>query len=511
MASSGLTPGDELVTSTLEKGAAMHRIDEVPATSCGEQLDLDREASRLAEAWRSVRRDIEVISARAILLPLAAIEIVVETSRPILPDDVERLARLGRAAGTIQRGPIIARWSTPVPVTPTGAEPRSRQRVLAIDADHGDRLALRLAAFERAIERDHRRVSKELELVSWGEASDAEPIWLPRGARLRATLERWIDELLTHRGFARVSTRNGDGAPRPRDLYRSAPRGRALLPLRIFEFTETPGAESLGESERTLRNLARSSDLHVTSFAPEDRIPHEIQAVVELAGAISRTLELEIGWRVGDGGVPPLLVETLASSGFEEAPARVRASIPAPRTGAMLVSRGIFGNLEHPFAELDIEGIDGEAEETRLDVHEGKEGGRSFASVVSARLPRSVDTLIAALLEARGGTLPPWLAPIQVRVLALARDVRTETLLAAERIRSSGLRCESDVRSAKLLTKERDAARFAIPFVARVGPQEIERDDLTLTGGTALQAPISGPFDEILARIIATSSPPSVA
>lgn len=81
---------------------------------------------------------------------------------------------------------------------------------------------------------------------------------------------------------------------------------------------------------------------------------------------------------------------------------------------------------------------------------------------------------IALLLEKYAGALPLWLAPEQVRVLALTdrtADAVTET---AEKLTACGFRVESDLRNEKIGYKIREAQLEKIPYMLIIGDKDVE-------------------------------------
>ena len=79
------------------------------------------------------------------------------------------------------------------------------------------------------------------------------------------------------------------------------------------------------------------------------------------------------------------------------------------------------------------------------------------------------------------GAFPTWLAPEQVRVLPISEDRHAEyASQVAGRLQAAGFRTTTDLRSAKVQSKIRDAQLELIPYMAVVGDKEAAEDSIAL-------------------------------
>ena len=172
------------------------------------------------------------------------------------------------------------------------------------------------ARLEEAIKRDHRVLGEKLDLfIIDSMVGKGLPLWLPAGATLRDTLERWLRDIQIERGYLPVVTPHlgnielyktsghypfyadsqytpidvdGDefllrpmNCPHHCRIYSSQPRSYRDLPLRYAEFGTVYRYEQSGE----LRGLTRVrgftvDDAHL--FVRPDQLLGEFQAVVKL-------------------------------------------------------------------------------------------------------------------------------------------------------------------------------------------------------------------------------------
>ena len=86
----------------------------------------------------------------------------------------------------------------------------------------------------------------------------------------------------------------------------------------------------------------------------------------------------------------------------------------------------------------------------------------------------TLERFTGVLIEHFAGAFPPWLAPVQVRILPIA-DAHAEAAGGIrDRLAEEGLRVELDDRSDTLGYRIRDGELQKIPYLLVVGDREIE-------------------------------------
>ncbi|HEY2735126.1 MAG TPA: aminoacyl--tRNA ligase-related protein, partial [Polyangiales bacterium] len=177
-------------------------------------------------------------------------------------------------------------------------------------------LADRMIAHERAAQRDHKKLGRELELFTFDdEIGPGLPIWLPNGTVIRDELETLMRELEWDAGFERVVTPPiarqelyfrtghlpyyaesmfpsmrsdaGDAAlfslrpmncPHHHKVFASKRRGHRELPLRISEYGNVFRYEDSGAVSGLLRTRAMCmNDAHI--YCAPDQVMAELRAV----------------------------------------------------------------------------------------------------------------------------------------------------------------------------------------------------------------------------------------
>ena len=92
--------------------------------------------------------------------------------------------------------------------------------------------------------------------------------------------------------------------------------------------------------------------------------------------------------------------------------------------------------------------------------------------VFTRQIWESLDRLIALLIEQNEGNFPFWLAPEQVRVLAIGEASQEYARQINRCLRQAGLRTQLDLRQSKLGMRVHEAEKEHIPYLVLVGEQE---------------------------------------
>jgi threonyl-tRNA synthetase len=88
----------------------------------------------------------------------------------------------------------------------------------------------------------------------------------------------------------------------------------------------------------------------------------------------------------------------------------------------------------------------------------------------------SMERFVGMLIEHFAGAFPLWLAPEQIRVLPLSEKTDDYAVQVADRLRSAGFRVSTDLQSARVQAKIRDAQLEMIPYMLVCGPKEAEQN-----------------------------------
>ena len=116
--------------------------------------------------------------------------------------------------------------------------------------------------------------------------------------------------------------------------------------------------------------------------------------------------------------------------------------------------------------------------------HDGREK-RPY--VIHRALLGSIERFFGVLVEHYAGAFPPWLAPIQARVIPVAPNFYDYALKVEKSFRNAGYRVEADLSDLRMNAKIRNAQNQKIPYMFIVGEKEQEAGTLSLRLRTGKQ------------------------
>jgi len=374
-----------------------------------------------------------------------------------------------------------------------------------------------LRLLEEAKKRDHRRLGKDLKIFTFSrEIGQGLPLWLPKGATLRRTLERYIVDLEEKLGYSHVYTPvlanvelykisghwdhyqenmfpmmsldNEELVLRPMNcphhmmIYKSEMRSYRDLPIRIAELGMMHRYEMSGALTGLHRVRAMTlNDAHI--FCRPDQIKEEFARVIQLIQKVYedfgiREYRFRLSYRdprdtekyFPDDAMWEMsqrmlreVAEELKLPYFE---AEGEAAFYGPKLDVQI--KTALGKEETlSTAQLDF------LLPQRFELEYVGEDGKMHRPVVIHRgIISTMERMTAFLLENFAGALPVWLSPEQARILPVTTACNDYALQVAEKIREAGIRVHADIRNEKLGYKIREAQLEKIPYMLVVGEQE---------------------------------------
>ncbi|MBI2265820.1 MAG: threonine--tRNA ligase [Armatimonadetes bacterium] len=382
-----------------------------------------------------------------------------------------------------------------------------------------------LHRLEEAAKRDHRKLGRELGLVSISEEAGAGLVfWHPNGAMVRKIMENFLQEELLKRDYELVSTphiakidlwktsghwnfyrenmyspirvENEEYMLKPMNcpfhilIYKSQKRSYRDLPIRLAEMGTVYRYERSGVLHGMLRVRGfTQDDAHI--FCTPDQLEREITECVDLAFFVLKAFGFAD-------------THVILSTGPD--PARTRpeewqnyAGDPDKWAFAESILRGVLDRKVVPFdvdvggaafygPKIDIKIQDALGREwqgptiqfdfnlsSRFEVeYVGPDGASHLAYMVHRALLGSFERFMGCLIEHYGGAFPVWLAPVQVKILPITeRHVPYANEVAAT-LRSRGARVKVDARNEKTGYKIREAQNLKIPYMLVVGDREAQ-------------------------------------
>ena len=358
--------------------------------------------------------------------------------------------------------------------------------------------------------RDHRTIGARQELFLFVDDAPGFPFFLPKGMVLIRELERFVTEHLEKSGYAEVRTPmlfaqsvyetsghwthyrenmflSAEGerwfgwkpmnCPGSMLIFRSRPRSYRELPLRLAEFAPLHRLEASG----TLHGLTRvrelvQDDAHL--FVTEEQVEREILVLVDWIREAFTTFRLEWTYELstrpasflGDPAVwdtaEALLEKILKDSGV---PYRV-----SPGEGAFYgpkIDIHIRDSLGRPWQTGTIQ-LDYQLPARFGLEYQGADGQLHMPIVIHRTILGSWERFLGVVIEHCAGRFPPWIAPVQVRVLPIADRHAEAARGVADELRSSGIRVEIAAPEESIAKRVRTAEVDRIPYVLVLGDKE---------------------------------------
>ena len=376
-----------------------------------------------------------------------------------------------------------------------------------------------LHLLEEAKKRDHRKIGKEMELFTFSSRVGLGlPLWLPRGAQMRYTLEQFLRRKQQELGYLPVVTphigskdlyvtsghyakygkdsfrpittpQEGEeymlkpmNCPHHCEIFRSSPRSYKDLPLRYAEFGTVYRYEQSGE----LHGLTRvrgftQDDAHL--FCRPDQLQEEFEKVIDLILYVFKTLNMteymaqvslrdpqnkskyigsDENWEKAENAI----IEAAQKKGLKTVVELGEAAFYGPKLDFMVKDaigrRWQLGTIQVDYnlpERFQLEYIDADGQKQRpVMIHRAPFG--------------SIERFTAVVLEHTAGHLPIWLAPDQVKILPVSEKYADYAEKVCNLLKNSEIRASIDGRNETLGKRIRDIAALRVPVLVIVGEKE---------------------------------------
>ena len=376
-----------------------------------------------------------------------------------------------------------------------------------------------LVMLEEAKKRDHRKLGKEMQLFTFsGRVGLGLPLWLPRGAQMRNTLESFLRRKQQELGYLPVVTphigskdlyvtsghyakygkdsfqpiktpQEGEeymlkpmNCPHHCEIFRSEPRSYRDLPLRFAEFGTVYRYAQSGE----LHGLTRvrgftQDDAHL--FCRPDQLQEEFEKVIDLILYVFRTLKMTdymaqislrdpankekyIGSDENWDKAEKAIIEAAERKGLKTVVELGEAAFYGPKLDFMVKDaigrKWQLGTIQVDYnlpERFQLEYIDADDSRKRpVMIHRAPFG--------------SLERFTAVVLEHTAGHLPVWLAPDQVKVLPISEKFTDYAEKVCSLLKNSEIRASVDARNERLGKRIRDISLLRVPILVIVGEKE---------------------------------------
>lgn len=399
------------------------------------------------------------------------------------------------------------------------------QRIYGLAFPTKEELDDYLKMLEEAQKRDHRKLGKELDLFAFSElVGPGLPLFTPRGNAIREEVEQFVWELMKPHGYKRVriphmaksdlyktsghydkfaedifhiKSKMTDDAfimkpmncPHHTQIYASKPRSYRDLPIRYSEVTAVYRDENTGQ----LQGLSRvrsitQDDAHV--FCRMDQIKEECNKIhdiidkfyqpfgmplkARLSRRDSETPEKYLGepelWDKAEG----MLKELLEEMDYEWIDGPGEAAFYGPKID--FIATDAIGR-EWQLATIQLDFVQPARFELR---YVDQEGNEVQPVMIHRAILGSVERFMSVMIEHFAGAFPAWLAPEQVRLLAVSEKHNDFVSGLARDLEMQGIRAEADLSDNTVGKKIREAEKMKVPYILVIGDQEKDSGTLAV-------------------------------
>ena len=420
------------------------------------------------------------------------------------------------------------------------------QRIYGTAWFRGKDLRSHLHRLEEAKRRDHRVVGKRLDLFQFHSSAPGAPFWTPRGTILYNTLIAFA-RALQRKDFQEVKTplmynrtlwetsghwgkyrddmfliRNNetgehDTSLKPMNcpshylLYQARRHSYRELPVRYVTFDVLHRNELTGALAGLTRvRQFQQDDCHC--IVTEDQIPDEVAFLMRFILGFYSAFGLEATIRFATR--PPVRIGDDAL--WDRAEEGLLAALR--ETGQAFELKEGDGAFYGPKIDFDITDSIGRAWQCgtiQLDYNAPERFGLEYVGqdnrthrpvVIHRAVAGSVERFLAILIEHFAGDFPLWLAPEQVRVIAIgtgSAEVTDAASGVAERLAGAGLRARLHPRAGEIDFREeiRDASQLKVPYMALVGRREAGEGTVSLRARGAAKKQVTLPAEEAVDRL----------
>lgn len=382
---------------------------------------------------------------------------------------------------------------------------------------------------EDAKERDHKKLGPELELFYIDqEVGKGLPMFLPKGALIKRTLENFIIEEETKRGYLHVETpdlarielyeKSGHyphyqdsmyapividderfmlrpmTCPHHFQMFLHKPRSYRELPMRIAELAQLYRYEQSGELMGLIRTRTFClADAHIIC-ADEEQAADEITGALDLIEHVTGVFGLKLGvdyrfrlslgdrantekyydnapaWEKAEG----LLRTLMEKRGCDFEEAKDEAAFYGPKIDIQM--KNVNGKEDTAFTvQYDFCMPD------RFDLtYIGEDGTKKRAFVVHRSSIGAIGRIMAFLIEKYAGAFPLWLSPVQARIIPIAEQHQAYAQEVLTALAEAGIRADVDTSNESLGKKIREAKMEKIPYTLVLGDAEVASNTASL-------------------------------
>ncbi|MBT3684746.1 MAG: threonine--tRNA ligase [Cryomorphaceae bacterium] len=384
-----------------------------------------------------------------------------------------------------------------------------------------------LELIEKAKERDHRKLGKELELFTFSsKVGQGLPLWLPKGTDLRDRLQSFLEDAQKKAGYKKVMSphigskelyitsghyeKYGEDSfqpiktpneneifmlrpmncPHHCEIFNAKPLSYRDLPLRLAEFGTVYRYEQSGE----LHGLSRVrgftvDDAHI--FCSPEQVDSEFKNTIDLVLYVFRSLgfsEFYAQVSLRDPDDPKKYIGSDENWNIAEE-AILSAAKEKELNYKVEYGEAAFYGPKLDFMVKDALGRSWQLGTIQVDynlperfelTYKGS-NNEDLRPVMLHRAPfGSMERFVAILLEHTGGVFPLWLATTQVEILIVSENFKNYGQKVLNILENHEIRAHLDDRNETVGKKIRESEINKIPFMIVVGENEVKNNSISI-------------------------------
>ena len=384
-----------------------------------------------------------------------------------------------------------------------------------------------LELIEKAKERDHRKLGKELELFTFSsKVGQGLPLWLPKGTDLRDRLQSFLEDAQKKAGYKKVMSphigskelyitsghyeKYGEDSfqpiktpneneifmlrpmncPHHCEIFNAKPLSYRDLPLRLAEFGTVYRYEQSGE----LHGLSRVrgftvDDAHI--FCSPEQVDSEFKNTIDLVLYVFRSLgfsEFHAQVSLRDPDDPKKYIGSDENWNIAEE-AILSAAKEKKLNYKVEYGEAAFYGPKLDFMVKDALGRNWQLGTIQVDynlperfelTYKGS-NNEDLRPVMLHRAPfGSMERFVAILLEHTGGVFPLWLATTQVEILIVSENFKNYGQKVLNILENHEIRAHLDDRNETVGKKIRESEINKIPFMIVVGENEVKNNSISI-------------------------------
>ncbi len=397
------------------------------------------------------------------------------------------------------------------------------QRIYGTSFPTQKELDAHLAKLEEIKRRDHRKLGKELDLMSTqDEIGPGLVLWHPKGSLIRLLIENFWREQHIKDGyelvysphvarldlwktsghvdyyrenmFATMQLEGSEYQLKPMNcpfhimIYKSHLRSYRDLPIRYGELGTVYRYERTGVLHGLLRVRGfTQDDAHL--FCRPDQIESEVSRVLDFTFFILGTF----GFTDFD---VYLSTRPEKSVGSDDNWTLATNALEAALKGRGVTyqvdpGEGVFYGPKIDIKIKDVLGRSWQCSTIQVDfnnperfklAYTGEDGKYHQPIMIHRALMGSIERFFGILIEHYAGAFPLWLAPVQAVVLTITDKQHECAAKIVSELKSHGYRVEADIRNEKIGFKIREAEKNKIPYMLVVGEKEVQSGMIAVRG-----------------------------